>query len=115
MSIGMTYDDYWHGEPEMAAYYRKAEKLRLDKLNWQLWFQGNYVYNAILDVAPVLHAFAKKGTKPKPYLSEPIPITKYAAEEKERRDQAEKRQKLREKFFADINKQKEAVKDGGND
>ena len=41
-----------------------------------MWMQGLYVYNAICSVSPVLHAFAKSGTNPKPYMSEPLPITK---------------------------------------
>ena len=29
--------------------------------------QGLYIYEALCDVAPILHAFAKPGTKPLPY------------------------------------------------
>lgn len=35
------------------------------------WLQGMYVYDALLRASPLLHAFAKKGTKPKPYPTKP--------------------------------------------
>lgn len=37
---------------------------------------GMYIYEAMCDVSPVLHAFARKGTKPIPYRTEPYPIGK---------------------------------------
>ena len=38
--------------------------------------QGMYIYEALCDVSPVLHAFAKAGTKPRPYPEKPYSITK---------------------------------------
>ena len=34
-----------------------------------------YIYEAICDASPVLHAFAKRGTKPHPYSEKPYPIS----------------------------------------
>ena len=34
-----------------------------------------YIYEALCDVSPVLHAFAKSGTKPNPYPDRPYAIT----------------------------------------
>lgn len=75
LSIGMTYDQFWNGDCTLVIPYRKADKLQKERKNQELWLQGLYIYEAILDVSPVLHAFAKKGTKPKPYSSAPYPIT----------------------------------------
>lgn len=89
MSIGMTYDQYWNDDPWLVKDYRKADEMRTERLNQQLWLQGMYVYDAICCAAPILHAFAKKGTKPSPYPKEPYPIT--AKQRKKNEDSAEKR------------------------
>ena len=93
LSIGMTAEQYWDGDSTLVKYYRKAEELRNEKRNQELWLQGMYVYEAICDVAPVLHAFASKGTKPAPYSSKPYALT----EKQVKRDEEEKQRKLAEK------------------
>ena len=93
LSIGMTYEQYWNGDCTLVKYYRKAEELRNEKRNQELWLQGMYVYEAICDASPILHAFAKKGSKPHPYPSKP-----YAISEKQvREEREEKERKLIEK------------------
>lgn len=88
LSIGMTFEQYWDGDCLLAKYYRKAHQMRQQRRNQELWLQGAYFYEALTDVAPVLHAFAKKGTKATPYLSEPFALT--LKEVKERREREEK-------------------------
>ena len=93
LSIGMSPEQYWDGDCTLVKYYRKAEDLRNEKRNQELWLQGLYIYEAICDVSPILHAFAKKGAKPHPYPSKP-----YAISEKQiKRDREEKERKLVEK------------------
>ena len=48
--------------------------MRQEQHNQMMWLQGMYVYEAIGDMAPILQAFAKKGTKPTPYPTEPYPL-----------------------------------------
>ena len=107
LSIGMTPEQYWEGDCMLAKYYRKAEEIRNEKRNQELWLQGMYVYEAICDVSPILHAFAKKGTKPTPYSEKPYALTskqiKKDEEEKQRRI-AEKGKKFMEAMAASINK-----------
>lgn len=86
IQIGMSADEFWHGSPIMAKIYREAWKLRLKKENRDMWLQGLYIYSALCAVSPVMHAFAKNGTKPIPYLDEPIPVTKEEIREKRERD-----------------------------
>ena len=85
----MTYDEFWNGDCTLTKYYRKADEIRKERRNEELWLQGMYIYEALCDVSPVLHAFAKKGTKPQPYAEKPYAITeaqhRRAEEEKERR------------------------------
>ena len=75
LSIGMTPEQYWEGDPALAKYYRKADAMKLERRNQELWLQGMYVYEAICDASPILHSFAKKGTKPHPYTDKPYPLT----------------------------------------
>ena len=75
LSIGMTPEQYWDGDPTLARAYRKADELRMERKNQELWLQGMYIYEAICDASPILHDFAKKGTKPHPYVDKPYPIT----------------------------------------
>ena len=79
----MTYEQFWNGDPMLAKYYRKADEMKIDRKNQELWLQGLYVYEAICDVAPILQAMAKKGTKARPYTDQPYAIT-----EKQRREKA---------------------------
>ena len=93
LSIGMTYKQYWEEDCTLVEYYRKAEEIRIERRNQEMWLQGMYFYEAICDVSPILHAFAKKGSKPHPYASKP-----YAISEKQiRQEREEKERKIAEK------------------
>ena len=93
LSIGMTYDQFWNDDPWLAKYYRQAEEIKSDRRNQELWLQGLYVYNAICNASPILHAFAKKGTKPVPYPDRPYSLT----EKQRRKEQEEKEKRIAEK------------------
>ena len=88
LSIGMTYEQYWEGDPTLAKYYRQAEELRTERKNQELWLQGLYIYEALCDVAPILHSMAKKGTKARPYSAQPYAIT-----ERQRRQEIEENER----------------------
>jgi hypothetical protein len=103
----MTLEQYWDGDPMLAKYYRKANEFRRKRRNEELWLQGMYIYEALCDVAPVLHAFAKRGTKPVPYPDHPYALTVNDREEekklKEKRER-EKAKRYMEAKMATINK-----------
>ena len=107
LSIGMTPEQYWDGDCTLVKYYRAAEELRNERRNQELWLQGMYIYEALCDVSPVLHSFAKKGTKPHPYSSRPYAISekqiKQEHEEKERK-LAEKGKRFMEAMMQSTNK-----------
>ena len=71
MSYGMSYDEYWYKSPYRAKFYLEAHKLKVKQKDEELWMQGMYIYEALCDVSPILHAFSKKGTKPLPYSNRP--------------------------------------------
>lgn len=93
MAMGMTYEQFWRDDVTMTKAYLKAYKIRqkeqVDINEWNIWKQGMYIYEALCDVSPVLHAFSKKGTKPLPYSKTPYGYEEY--EQKIKQQQEEKR------------------------
>ena len=83
LSIGMSYDQFWNDDCWLVKSYREAQKLRNKRDNELSWLAGRYVYDAVCAVSPLLHAFAKNGTKPHPYLERPYPSSKEEARERE--------------------------------
>ena len=79
----MTEEQYWDKDCNLVKFYRKADEMRTDKISFEAWLQGRYIYDAMLAVSPVLHAFAKKGAKPIPYMDEPYALTEERAKKKE--------------------------------
>lgn len=98
LAIGMSYDQYWNCDCCLARDYRKAHELEIQERNQELWIQGAYIYEALIDVAPILQAFAKKGTKPTPYPSEPYALTKKEARERKERDERRRVEKMKAKM-----------------
>jgi len=84
----MTYDLYWNGDPQIAGAYRKADKLRRQRVNEDQWWQGMYIYNALCCAAPLFHDLAKKGTKAHPY-----PDAPYAIDRKQQAEQEQVKEK----------------------
>ena len=93
LSIGMTEDQYWDRDCLLVKYYREAEESKNEKANQQAWLQGMYFYDALSRVSPILHAFAKKGTKAQPYVGKPYPISKESVEKAEQNEEKAKAQK----------------------
>ena len=100
LSIGMSYEQYWNGDCLLARYYRKAHQMKQQRRNQELWLQGAYFYEALIDVAPVLHAFAKKGTKATPYVSEPFALTDKEVRERRKREERLRYDKQKAKVAA---------------
>ena len=101
MSIGMSYDEFWNQDVNMVRAYRKAQELRDQRRNQELWLQGRYVYEALCDVSPLFRFTMKKGTiKPEPYLDEPYPITVEEVRVRKEREAREKEERLKAAFGA---------------
>lgn len=113
LSIGMTEEQYWDRDSTLVIAYRKAEELRKERVNQEMWLNGMYVYDAIARLSPILRAFAKKGTKPQPYVEEPYPITRKNVEEAEERKarlKAEKAKRFMEMYMVKANRHMEERK-----
>lgn len=72
MSYGMSFNEYWHEDAYLVKFYRESYKLRMKHDDVFMWKQGMYIYEALCDVSPILHAFSKKGAKPLQYRSKPM-------------------------------------------
>lgn len=93
LSIGMTEAQYWEGDCTLVKAYEEAEKMRRDRRNQEAWLQGMYFYDALSRISPILHAFAKKGTKAQPYVEEPYPLDQKQVDEKKRKQEKQKSDK----------------------
>ena len=85
MSYGMSYDEYWYESPYRVKFYRETYELKQKQKDEQMWVQGMYIYEALCEVSPVLHAFSKSGTKPLPYARKPYLSDMTIDEEDEKR------------------------------
>lgn len=97
MAIGVTYDEFWHGEANIVDYAIKTEKIRArrklieDDLN--SWNTGRYV---LLAVGVVMSQAFSKNSKAE-YPAEPIIGT-----EIDERLAAQKRERELQKAHADF-------------
>ena len=82
MSYGMSYDEFWFGSPEIAKFYFKAHEIKERRKNNDLWYQGQYIYDTLIRVAPL---FSVQPSEPIGYMDEPYPMTKAEAEERRKR------------------------------
>ena len=90
LSIGMSYSDFWDGDCEMTKFYRDKHDLERERRNSELWLQGLYIYEALLDASPMFRDLTKTH-KPHSYRETPVPITK---NEIKRKDELTKRKLL---------------------
>lgn len=98
LSLGMTYDLYWNGDCALPKHYREADKISRKRTNTEIWLQGMYIYEALCNVAPIYHTFAKSGTKPVDYPSRPYALTDEERLENEQIDQKERVLKKKRAF-----------------
>ena len=80
---GMTYEQYWHGDPWLVRAYAQAYLLRRKVDNEQAWIQGAYIANAV--TVAIANTFGKKKVD---YLKKPLEIFP--------KTESEKNQEIRE-------------------
>jgi len=89
MAIGMTYEEYWYGDPLMVRAFYKAEQLRQQRLNDEAWLHGAYVYRAMQSALSVSEFFRGKGQKPIDYPQKPIELNAVDETEREKEQREE--------------------------
>lgn len=108
LTWGMTYEQYWNGDPHLISYYWEAEQIRRKQENEKLWLQGVYVYEAISDFVE-FYASAQR-PKAKPYAKEPYPLTEIEMRERKEKEQLEKIENIKKKMFMKM----QEIRKGGN-
>ena len=105
MNIGMSYKEFWEDDPTIARGYLEAFKIKqkteIRNKEWELWKQGMYVYEALIDVSPILHAFSK-AKKPLPYPEKPYfneDLEKDNEKTQEQKQQEEENERLKATVF----------------
>lgn len=90
LAIGMSYAEYWEGDPKLTQYYRKAYRIKQDEINNNAWLQGMYIYDA---VSTALHNALRGMGKSKPpakdYAKQPYELNKKNKTEQEKAKEVE--------------------------
>ena len=109
IAYGMTYNQYWYGDPWMTRAYAQAFLLKRKLENEQAWIQGSYFANALSAVLG--SAFGKKRVS---YINKPFDLFPKTESEKKAEIREERR-----KVIAWLNGMKKASmkkkKDTGSD
>ena len=107
LSIGMSADEYWNGEVELAIAYREAYKLRRREDNFNAWLQGRYIYEALCCASPLFRSFGKGKIKAYDYAKKPYDLfeeDRKLSEENKEKEQQEKIKKGMQAKMMEINK-----------
>lgn len=67
MLYGMTYKQFWYGDPSMATVFKEAYLLKKKAQNEDMWMQGLYIYRAVSAV--VASALGNRSAK---YIEKPL-------------------------------------------
>jgi len=93
MAIGMTYEQYWYGDPLMAQDFFEADRLRKKREDELAWWQGLYVQKALLST--VGNLFLEEGADPNMYPQSPLLEEMSKEREAERKAKEEERERLK--------------------
>ena len=88
MTYGMSYEQFWYGDPWMVRAFAQAYLLQRRVNNEEMWLQGVYITSALQSVIGT--AFGKQRIK---YFDKPLEIYEKTKAEKEQ-EVRNKRQKL---------------------
>lgn len=95
LAIGMTYEQFWYGSPELVVPYRRADDIRRRRMNEELWLAGMYTADAL--ASTVGNMFSKQKYA---YPSEPRPITLDEVRERQERERKAREEKIKAAFTA---------------
>lgn len=75
LTYGMTYEQYWFGDPTLVIAYREAHKLSNEQKNQEMWVQGYYVFTAFQTALSNIHLDGKRHTMNQ-YMESPLELYK---------------------------------------
>lgn len=84
LAIGMSAEEFWHGDVLLVIAYREAHKIKRQNSNFEAWLHNKYTIEAIANAL-----YGKKAEYPE----EPYPMSKKEVYER-RRSKLMKRKKL---------------------
>lgn len=93
LAIGMTYEQFWDGEPSLTRAYRRADEIRRRRRNEELWLCGMYTADAL--ASTVGNMFSKRKYK---YPAEPRPITPLEIQDRRERERRAKAERIKAAF-----------------
>ncbi len=118
MSLGMTYDEFWNQNVDMARAYRKADEMKRKRQNEEMWVQGLYIRDAL--ISTVGNMFSGKGAQKHEYPKEPYAITELEIKERKEREAQLREERIKANFAAfaariqnKMPKEAHPVKEGG--
>lgn len=100
MAIGMTYEQYWFGDPLMVRDFYKAWKLKQQQINEEAWLHGIYILKA-LD-ATVGNAMRKQGSQVIEYPSKPLELYKQEETKEQKTQREEEEAKFAEAYMMNM-------------
>ena len=90
LAIGMSYAEYWEGDPKLTQYYRKAYQMKQEEINYNAWLQGMYIYDATSTALyNALRGMGKTKPPPKDYAKQPYELYKKNKTEQEKAKEVE--------------------------
>ena len=90
LAIGMSYAEYWEGDPKLTQYYRKAYQIKQEEINNNAWLQGMYIYDAVSTALHnALREFGKNKPPAKDYAKQPYEFRNKVKTEAEKAKEVE--------------------------
>ena len=85
LAIGMSFAEYWDGDPKLAQYYRKAYQIKQEEINNNAWLQGMYIYDAFSTALyNALRGMGKTKPPAKDYAKQPYELKNKVKSEAEK-------------------------------
>ena len=90
LAIGMSYAEYWEGDPKLTQYYRKAYQIKQEEINNNAWLQGMYIYDAVSTALHnALRGMGKNKPPAKDYAKQPYELKNKVKSEAEKAKEIE--------------------------
>lgn len=111
MAIGVSCDEFWHGDYTRLEHYQKAHETKNEMRNQEMWMQGLYIFDA---VSIAMSNALRKSGKPESYIKKPYDLKpKEKTEEDIAAEQEAARQKVVHSFSAWADNWKQIYGAGG--